>query len=146
MAKTLKDFVNEILAKISIIDRQIYELESFSSKNEKKIEEIHIKLEKLKEEIFSCRNTPDLEKTISSIEKDLDKINSNLQGEINSLKMEMPEIRLIKKVVLGMIAFILTAFLGVIWNGLITPVKKPDYVDEFAKRIAEEYRKNGIPK
>lgn len=144
--KTLKDHINDILLKINTIDHQIIELEKFSTKHENKIEDIHDKLERFREDIRACRNISDIQKTISEIESDLGKIKSDLQTEINALKMEMPEMRLIKKVVLGMVAFILTAFLGVIWNGVITSSKKTDSVEEFAKKIAEEYKKNGPPK
>lgn len=139
--KTLKDHINEILLKINTIDHQIGEIERFSNKNEIKLDEIHIKLEKFREDVQSCRNIPEIEKTILEIERELSNIKTNLQTEINNLKLEMPEIRLIKKIVLGMVSIILTAFLGVIWNGVVTP-KKNDPVEEFAKRLTEEYKKN----
>lgn len=128
----LKDHIVEIKSKISYLEKQISDLERdrrFGSEE----------FSKLKERIESIKYDLAHKKDIENIEVSLEKLNSKL----SSIELELPEFRLVKKLILGMIAFILTAFLGLIWNSTINPPKKTDVIfDEVAKRITEEYRKN----
>jgi predicted nuclease with TOPRIM domain len=132
----LKDHIFEIKTKISYLEKQILELEKESKSGNEAFSKLKERLELIKYDLAH-------KKDLDSIEDSLDKLNNKL----NSVELELPEFRLVKKLILGMIAFILTAFLGLIWNTTISPAKKTEVVmDDIAKRIAEEYRKNGSTK
>lgn len=141
MTKTLKESVTELQYKINLIDRQIADLEKLFSKNDTHISDLHVKLDKIKDELNEAKriNLDGIKNSIISIEKEIE----SLQKDIDLLRLEMPEIRLIKKIVLGLVAFILTAFLGLIWNTVInTSAKKSnENVEEIVKKLSQEYRK-----
>ncbi len=141
MSPTIKDTVTELQFKLQLIDRQLSEIQRDYSRSDVHIADLHEKVEKIKDEINSVKriNLDDLKLAIKSIEKEI----SDLQVEIDTLKLEMPEMRLIKKIVLGLVAFILTAFLGLLWNTVINPVSKKsnDNVDEIVKKISQEYQR-----
>lgn len=132
----LKDHIVEIKSKISYLEKQMSDLEHDSKFGSDELSKLKDRLEAIKYDLAH-------KKDLDYIEDSLEKLNS----KINSIELELPEFRLVKKLILGMIAFILTAFLGLIWNTTISPTKKPEVVlDDIAKRIAEEYKKNGQPK
>lgn len=132
----LKDHIVEIKSKISYLEKQMSDLERDSKFGSDELSKLKDRLEAIKYDLAH-------KKDLDYIEDSLEKLNS----KINSIELELPEFRLVKKLILGMIAFILTAFLGLIWNTTISPTKKPEVViDDIAKRIAEEYKKNGQPK
>lgn len=132
----LKDHVVEIKSKISYLEKQMSDMEHDSKLGSDELSKLKDRLEAIKYDLAH-------KKDLDYIEDSLEKLNS----KINSIELELPEFRLVKKLILGMIAFILTAFLGLIWNTTISPTKKPEVViDDIAKRIAEEYKKNGQPK
>ena len=142
MTQTLKEIVAELQFKISLIDRQIADLEKFFAKNDSHVSDLHEKLDKIKDELNDAKriNIDGLKNCISSIEKEIE----TLQKEIDALRLEMPEMRLIKKIVLGLVAFILTAFLGLLWNTVInTSAKKSnENVEEIVKKLSQEYKRN----
>lgn len=132
----LKDHIVEIKSKISYLEKQMSDMEHDSKLGSDELSKLKDRLEAIKYDLAH-------KKDLDYIEDSLEKLNS----KINSIELELPEFRLVKKLILGMIAFILTAFLGLIWNTTISPTKKPEVViDDIAKRIAEEYKKNGQPK
>ena len=141
MTQPLKDLVAELQFKINLIDRQISELERLFTKNDSHVGELHNKLEKIKDEINEVKriNLDGVTRSVTDIEKELE----SLQKEIDILRLEMPEMRLIKKIVLGLVAFILTAFLGLLWNTVInTSAKKSnENVEEIIKKLSQEYKK-----
>lgn len=141
MTQPLKDLVAELQFKINLIDRQISELERLFTKNDSHVGELHNKLEKIKDEINEVKriNLDGVTRSVTDIEKELE----SLQKEIDILRLEMPEMRLIKKIVLGLVAFILTAFLGLLWNTVInTSAKKSnENVEEIVKKLSQEYKK-----
>jgi prefoldin subunit 5 len=141
MTQTLKEAITELQFKIKLLEKQIADLEKVSTKSDTYCYELHSKIEKIKDELNSVKriNLDDIKNVINLIEKEIEKI----QGEIDILRLEMPEMRLIKKIVLGLVAFILTAFLGLLWNTTINPpVKKSnDNVEEIIKKITKEYSK-----
>lgn len=96
--------------------------------------EVLNKLEKLKDEIRSKKSVDDFEERIK-----------DLENMVDSLRQEMPEMRLIRKIVFTLVAFILTAFLGVLWNTVILQQKnnsmRIDNSQEVVKKIVEEYNK-----
>lgn len=131
----LKDHIFEIKTKIIYLEKQISDLERDTKAGCEDFTKLKERLEAIKYDLAH-------KKDLDSIEDSLDKLNAKL----NSVELELPEFRLVKKLILGMIAFILTAFLGLIWNTTISPSKKTDVlIDDIAKKIAEEYKKNGPP-
>jgi hypothetical protein len=100
--------------------------------------EVLNKLEKLKEEIRSKKSVDDFEDRLKDLEEMVD-----------SLRQEMPEMRLIRKIVFALVAFILTAFLGVLWNTVIINQQKSNTMriensQEVVKKILEEYNNKGL--
>jgi hypothetical protein len=59
--------------------------------------------------------------------------------------MELPELLLIKKMFMSLLAFILTAFLALIWNNVVIkgPSTDKGELDEIAKKVVDEYNKGG---
>ena len=72
-----------------------------------------------------------------------------IEDDLDSIKLELPEIRLVKKLFLGLVAFVLTAFLGLIWNSLVlnpsknNSMRPPENLNDIAKKFVEEYNKDG---
>lgn len=132
----LRDHIVEIKSKISYLEKQISDLEKDSKSGSDEFSKLKDRLESIKYDLAH-------KKDLDYIEDSLEKLNDKL----NSIELELPEFRLVKKLILGMIAFVLSAFLGLIWNTTISPTKKPEIIiDDIAKRIAEEYKKNGQQK
>jgi len=124
----------DVWSKIFILERDLLENQRSLNKLDSSYNEVINKLEKLKDEIRSKKSVDDFEDRIKDLEEMVD-----------SLRQEMPEMRLIRKVVFALVAFILTAFLGLIWN---TVVIKPnsnsmriENSQEVVKKIVEEYNK-----
>ena len=61
-------------------------------------------------------------------------------SKIINIELELPELRLAKKLVLGMVTFILIAFLGVLWN---VATKTGNVNDELIKKVVQEYKNDG---
>ena len=123
-------------SKIFIIERDLLENQKTINKIDSSYNEVLNKLEKLKDEIRSQKNIDDFEDRIKDLEEMVD-----------SLRQEMPEMRLIRKIVFALITFVLTAFLGLIWNiTVINPSKsngmKVESTQEIAKKVIEEYNTN----
>nr|QMP83730.1 MAG: hypothetical protein [Caudoviricetes sp.] len=123
-------------SKIFIIERDLLENQKTINKIDSSYNEVLNKLEKLKDEIRSQKNIDDFEDRIKDLEEMVD-----------SLRQEMPEMRLTRKIVFALITFVLTAFLGLIWNiTVINPSKsngmKVESTQEIAKKIIEEYNTN----
>lgn len=128
--KTVKEHIAEIQVTISYLDKQIRNIEISHSKTCSEIQELRNTLQKIKEEFADKKDVQEIESLLEG-----------LKSKISGFEMELPELRLVKKITLGMVAFVLTAFLGLVWNAALM-TKKPDPVDEIAKKIAEEYKKN----
>ncbi len=123
----------EIWEKIFVIERDLLENQRSLNKFDSSYSEIIDKLEKLKDEIRSKKSVDDFEDRIKDLEEMVD-----------SLRQEMPEMRIIRKVVFSLVAFILTAFLGLLWNTVILnpkPTVKVENTQEVVKKIVEEYNK-----
>lgn len=124
----------DVWSKIFILERDLLENQRTLNKLDSSYNEVINKIEKLKDEIRSKKSVDDFEDRIRDLEEMVD-----------SLRQEMPEMRLIRKVVFALVAFILTAFLGLIWN---TIVLKPNSTSmriensqEVVKKIVDEYNK-----
>ena len=118
-------------SKIFIIERDLLENQRSINKLDISYQEVLSKLEKIKDELRNKRSVDDFEDRIKDLEEMVD-----------SLRQEMPEIRLIRKIVFTLVAFILTAFLGLMWNTVTNQPKKSDSIDEISKKIINEYKKN----
>ena len=126
----------DVWSKIFVIERDLLENQRTINKLDSSYTEVLNKIEKLKDEIRNKKSVDDFEDRIKDLEEMVD-----------SLRQEMPEMRLIRKIVFALVAFILTAFLGVIWNTVILSSGKQanmknENVQEIAKKIVEEYSSN----
>ena len=130
----------DVWSKIFVIERDLLENQRTINKLDSSYTEVLNKIEKLKDEIRNKKSVDDFEDRIKDLEEMVD-----------SLRQEMPEMRIIRKIVFALVAFILTAFLGVIWNTVILSSGKQanmknENVQEIAKKIVEEYSSNKGPK
>lgn len=126
----------DVWSKIFVIERDLLENQRTINKLDSSYTEVLNKIEKLKDEIRNKKSVDDFEDRIKDLEEMVD-----------SLRQEMPEMRIIRKIVFALVAFILTAFLGVIWNTVILSSGKQanmknENVQEIAKKIVEEYSSN----
>jgi len=129
--KTQRDHIIEINAKIEFFDRRLSELERSDVKHSNDIHELKNYLQRMKESIKNIKDND-----IENIENSL----SAVQTKISVIESELPELKLVKKLVIGMVAMILTAFLGLMWNSALNS-KKSDNMDELAKKVLNEYQK-----
>ena len=103
----------ELWSKIFVIERDLLENQKTLNKVDSSYMEVLNKLEKLKDEIRSHKDIDDFEERIQDLEELVD-----------SLRQEMPEMRLIRKIVFALVTFVLTAFLGLIWNSVVLNLNK----------------------
>ena len=127
----------ELWSKIFVLERDLLENQKSLNRMDSSYNEVLNKLEKLKEEIRSKKSVDDFEDRLKDLEEMVD-----------SLRQEMPEMRLIRKIVFALVAFILTAFLGVLWNTVIINQQKSNSMriensQEVVKKILEEYNNKG---
>lgn len=127
----------ELWSKIFVLERDLLENQKSLNRMDSSYNEVLNKLEKLKEEIRSKKSVDDFEDRLKDLEEMVD-----------SLRQEMPEMRLIRKIVFALVAFILTAFLGVLWNTVIVNQQKSNSMriensQEVVKKILEEYNIKG---
>nr|QMP82870.1 MAG: hypothetical protein [Caudoviricetes sp.] len=123
----------DIWSKIYVLERDLQETQRSLNKLDSSYSEIIKKLEHIKDELRNLKSVSDLEKDIREVEEMVD-----------SLRQEMPEMRIIRKIVFALVAFILTAFLGLIWNTVIfqkTSGMRIDNSQEVVKKIVDEYNK-----
>lgn len=128
----------ELWSKIFVLERDLLENQKSLNRMDSSYNEVLSKLEKLKEEIRSKKSVDDFEDRLKDLEEMVD-----------SLRQEMPEMRLIRKIVFALVAFILTAFLGVLWNAVIINQQKSNTMriensQEVVKKILEEYNNKGL--
>lgn len=128
----------ELWSKIFVLERDLLENQKSLNRMDSSYNEVLNKLEKLKEEIRSKKSVDDFEDRLKDLEEMVD-----------SLRQEMPEMRLIRKIVFALVAFILTAFLGVLWNTVIINQQKSNSMriensQEVVKKILEEYNTKGL--
>lgn len=118
-------------SKIFVIERDLLENQRSINKLDSGYTELLNKIENLKDELRNKKSVDDFEERIKDLEEMVD-----------ALRQEMPEIRLIRKIVFTLVAFILTAFLGLMWNTVTNQPKKSESIDEISKKILNEYKKN----
>lgn len=129
--KTQRDHIIEIRSKIEYFEKQLDLLDVSNDKNHADIMDLKNYLQRLKETVKNIKETD-----IQNIENSLDAI----KNKIAIIESEMPELKLVKKIVISMVAIILTAFLGLVWNSALN-IKKTENMDEIAKRVLNEYQK-----
>lgn len=127
--QTIKDNINSILSRLNLIEHQLAEFEKNKSECSVELQNIHSKIDKIKEDIRNHKDIPSILDSISDVEK-----------RIRGVELELPDLRLIKRIFLGFIAIILSAFIGALWNTVIQPPKKDD-INDIAKKIIQEYKK-----
>lgn len=127
----------DLWSKIFVIERDLLENQKSLNRIDASYVDVLNKLEKLKDEIRSQKAIGDFEERIQDLEEMVD-----------SLRQEMPEMRLIRKIVFALVTFVLTAFLGLIWNSVVLNPNKnntmrSENTQEIAKKIIEEYNTKG---
>lgn len=124
----------EMLARIMVLEKQLLDSQRSNDRLNTEVTDLYNRLEKLKDEIRHIRDVSVIEPQLETLEK-----------EISSIKMELPELLLIKKMFMSLLAFILTAFLALIWNNVVikTPSTDSGDLDEIAKKVVDEYNKGG---
>ena len=124
----------EMLARIMVLEKQLLDSQRSNDRLNTEVTDLYNRLEKLKDEIRHIRDVSVIEPQLETLEK-----------EISSIKMELPELLLIKKMFMSLLAFILTAFLALIWNNVVikTPSTDSGDLDEIAKKVIDEYNKGG---
>lgn len=124
----------EMLARIMVLEKQLLDSQRSNDRLNTEVTDLYNRLEKLKDEIRHIRDVSVIEPQLETLEK-----------EISSIKMELPELLLIKKMFMSLLAFILTAFLALIWNNVVVkgPSTDKGELDEIAKKVVDEYNKGG---
>lgn len=125
----------EAWSKIFIIERELLENQKSINRLDGSYLELVKKLDQLKDEIRNHKQIEDFEHRIKDLEEMVD-----------SLRQEMPEMRLIRKLFFALVGFVLMSFLGLIWNVVITSTKNASMSNmesskELAKKVIEEYNK-----
>jgi hypothetical protein len=123
-----------MLARIMVLEKQLLDSQRSNDRLNTEVTDLYNRLEKLKDEIRHIRDVSVIEPQLETLEK-----------EISSIKMELPELLLIKKMFMSLLAFILTAFLALIWNNVVIkgPSTDKGELDEIAKKVVDEYNKGG---
>ena len=127
----------DIWTKIFLLEKDLLENQKYLNKVESSYIEVVRKIDSIKEDIISQKDLDSLESRITELEEMVD-----------SLRQEMPEMRLIRKMFFALVGFVLTAFLGLVWNSLVlnssknTSMLRPETQNEIAKKIIEEYSKD----
>ena len=99
-------------SKIFIFERDLLENQKYLNKLDEKYSDLLNKLDTLKDDIRSQKNVADFEERICDLEEMVD-----------SLRQEMPEMRLIRKLFFALVGFVLMSFLGLIWNNVVLTIK-----------------------
>ena len=123
-------------SKIFMLERDLLENQKYLNKLDDKYSDLLNKLDALKDDIRSQKNVADFEERICDLEEMVD-----------SLRQEMPEMRLIKKLFFALVGFVLMSFLGLIWNSVVLNSSKNQSMisaessKEFVHKVIEEYNK-----
>ena len=125
----------DLWAKIFVIERDLLENQRAINRLDSSYNELLKKIDSLKDDIRSQKGIDGFDGRIRDLEEMVD-----------SLRQEMPEMRLLRKMVFALVGFVLTAFLGLIWNNIvINPNKnntmKVESSQELIKKVVEEYNK-----
>lgn len=130
----------DIWSKIYVIERELLEKEKSLDRLDDSLLDLNKKIEQLKDDLRNLRVIPDLEERIKYLEE-----------QVDAIRMELPEIRLIKKLFMGLVAFVLTAFLGLIWNTVVLKSSQDvsmklnptseEQIGDIAKKVINEYQK-----
>lgn len=125
----------DLWSKIFVIERDLLENQRAINRLDSSYNELLKKIDSLKDDIRSQKDIDGFDGRIRDLEEMVD-----------SLRQEMPEMRLLRKMVFALVGFVLTAFLGLIWNNIvINPNKnntmKVESSQELIKKVVEEYNK-----
>ena len=129
----------DIWSKIFVIERELRDKEKSLDKLDITLLDLNRKIEQLKDDLHNLKVIPDLEERIKYLE-----------DQVDAIRLELPEIRLMKKLVMGLVAFVLTAFLGLIWNTVVIRSSQDvsmrlntssEEIGDIAKKIIDEYQK-----
>jgi len=123
-------------SKIFILERDLLENQKYLNKLDEKYSELLNKLDALKDDIRSQKNVADFEERICDLEEMVD-----------SLRQEMPEMRLIRKLFFALVGFVLMSFLGLIWNNVVLNSSRNESMTNaesskaLVHKVIEEYNK-----
>lgn len=132
---------NDLLLRIAILELKLEENEK---KDEKTADDLDKKIISCNEKIedVKCKMCDIYKKYDTSIITNLNEELNELEEQVDSIRNELPEIRLTKQIVLGLAAIILTSFVGFMWNSVFD--EKPlEKISGSAKKLVNEYDKNG---
>lgn len=131
MQDTNKEYA-ELLARIIIVERQVIELEKNKENLLNQFSELLKKIDIIKDDIRSYKDIPIIQEKID-----------NLNIALNNIKLENSDFRLVKRIVFGLIGFILIAFLSLIWQSSITQHPNNEQtINEITKKLIDEYKKS----
>jgi hypothetical protein len=135
--------LQELWAKVMLIERELLEKERSLTRVDTNLFEINKSIDKIKDDLRNQRNIPDIEERLNYLEE-----------QVDAIRLELPEIRLIKKLFLGLIAFVLTGFMGLIWNTVVMKSTENtsmrmhsessssgENLNDIAKKFVDEYKK-----
>lgn len=123
-------------SKIFILERDLLENQKYLNKLDEKYSDLLNKLDALKDDVRSQKNVADFEERICDLEEMVD-----------SLRQEMPEMRLIRKLFFALVGFVLMSFLGLIWNNVVLNSSRNESMTnaesskELVHKVIEEYNK-----
>jgi hypothetical protein len=130
-----------LLARLMVLEKQIEGLEKASTKATETISELHERIGNLK---YQLQRESVSKETVLTIEKNL----KTLEEKVASVKLEMSEITLFKRLGWLVLSFILMSILGFILNVTVfnkhidrPPEDIVKKLDEISEKLSIEYKK-----
>jgi thiamine kinase-like enzyme len=128
--------IDDIIIRLSIIEKKLQDIEvkieTRQQKQEKNNQEILDKLFKIR-----CELCAEIGNNANSDEL-FDQLNQ-LEEQVDAIRIELPEIRLTKQIVMGLVAIILTSVVGILWNAVVVSKEPAENVNEIVKKLVNEY-------
>lgn len=126
----VKESIIELTGRINLIEKQLLQMEHNCQIHNECFNEIRTKIEAINSNLSQKIN-------ISTSSDEHDKIKS----KINEIELELPELKLMKKIFILIISFFFTSFIGLTWNFVSNKEKASTVsVEEIAKKIISEYQ------
>lgn len=127
-----------ILARLLVLEKQLDHLEKEHVRVSEILPEVHNRINDVKIELLSIRSQS---QTVTKLESKL----NDIEDKYNSLSKEISDVSTIKKIVVSVIIFALTAILGLVINSVYhKPISDSDInqkLDDINKKLSKEYSK-----
>jgi archaellum component FlaC len=128
--QSVKELLIELTVRTNGIEKQINQLESSCHVTTDHLGEIKSKIEGINLSLSQKVN-------VSSSNEEHDKI----KNKISEIELELPELKLMKRIFILIISFFFTSFIGLTWNFISNKEKASEIsVEEIAKKILSEYQ------